>query len=81
MVDSKTNPGVQFIRDWGSDPAKFVLEYTWAAESIKSERALLQNDNWGGLIAEDDGREIGKDDEGESISKWVSFLVILCALS
>lgn len=58
MVDANTDPGRQFIRDWGTDPIKVVLEYTWVNKSVEAGRALLYNDIWGGCIALDDGEPI-----------------------
>jgi hypothetical protein len=76
LVDSTTDAGTQFIRDWGTDPAKFVLEYPWARKSIEAGRALLQNDNWGDCVARDDGRSISgaNDDEGPT-AKSVLFVI------
>lgn len=75
LVDSTTDPGIQFIRDWGTDPAKFVLEYSWARKCVEAGRPLLQNDNWGDCVARDDGRSISGTNEGEiSIAKSVVFV-------
>ncbi|KIM75432.1 hypothetical protein PILCRDRAFT_827355 [Piloderma croceum F 1598] len=68
LVDSTTDPGIQFIRDWGTDPAKFVLESSWARKCIEAGRVLLQNDNWGDSVARDDGRSISGTHDGEELN-------------
>jgi hypothetical protein len=75
LVDSTTDPGIQFIRDWGTDPAKFVLESSWARKCIEAGRVLLQNDNWGDSVARDDGRSISGTNNGEELNaKSVLFI-------
>jgi hypothetical protein len=75
LVDSSTKPGRQFIRDWGQDNNKAVLEFGWARKSIEAGRALLQADNWGGCKAIDDGTPSDDDDvdstEGQRTKKPV----------
>ncbi|KAF8898806.1 hypothetical protein BD779DRAFT_1485645 [Infundibulicybe gibba] len=52
LVDSSTDQGRLFVRDWGQDPGKVVLEYTWVG-----------NDSWGGCKTQDDGLPINDTDE------------------
>ncbi|KII89031.1 hypothetical protein PLICRDRAFT_175274 [Plicaturopsis crispa FD-325 SS-3] len=59
LVDSSSDAGLQFIREWGTDPNKTVLEYTWARRSVDEGRPLLAGDEWGGCMARDDGRPLG----------------------
>lgn len=75
LVDPGTNEGRQFVRDWSLDPGKVILDYVWAYRSIEAGRALLENDNWGGLGGLDgspiDGGDIEDEDklEGPSTSR------------
>jgi hypothetical protein len=61
LVDSTTDAGRQFIRDWGNDKTKVVLEYYWANRSLDAGKPLLENDDFGGCRTYDDGRPIGGD--------------------
>lgn len=58
LVDSRSRQGRQFIRDWGLDEDKMVLEYTWAKKSNEAGKALLEADSWGDCITVDDGLPI-----------------------
>lgn len=75
LVDPGTNEGRQFVRDWSLDPGKVILDYVWAYRSLEAGRALLENDNWGGLGGLDgspiDGGDIEDEDklEGPSTSR------------
>ena len=60
MVDSNSDTGRQFIRDWGLDQNKVVLEHTWVAKSLAARKLLRENDEWGGCGTYDDGLPIGK---------------------
>ena len=66
LVDSSTDPGLQFIRDWSGDADKVILEYSWAFKCITAGRPLLRDDNFADCIAVDDGRayEMNDDDDG-----------------
>lgn len=69
LVDSSTDPGVQFVRDWSGDANKFILEYTWASKCIKTGRPLLHYDNFADSIAVDDGRQYGTNDDDDGAEK------------
>ncbi|KAF8168166.1 hypothetical protein B0H34DRAFT_49653 [Crassisporium funariophilum] len=67
LVDADTTPGRHFIRDWGRDEGKVVLKHTWVRKCFEAGKALLQEDQWGGCLTFDDGRDITPqgDDDGE----------------
>jgi hypothetical protein len=67
LVDSSTDAGRQFIRDWGHDAAKTVLEYHWANRSLSAGKPLMESDDFGGCMTHDDGRPIGGGDENETV--------------
>lgn len=58
LVDSRSRQGRQFIREWGQDEDKVVLEYTWAKRCNEAGKALLEGDNWGDCLTVDDGLPI-----------------------
>ncbi|KAF5385227.1 hypothetical protein D9615_001472 [Tricholomella constricta] len=62
LVDSSSPQGKLFIRDWGKDANKAVLEYSWANRSIAVGRILDRDEQWGGFLAVDDGLPIVKDE-------------------
>ncbi|KZT72822.1 hypothetical protein DAEQUDRAFT_722438 [Daedalea quercina L-15889] len=49
LVDLETEAGKQFVDDWSTEPGKVVLRWQWARLSNEAGRALLANDNWGGM--------------------------------
>ncbi|RDB29618.1 hypothetical protein Hypma_015586 [Hypsizygus marmoreus] len=68
LVDSTTIPGRQFIRDWGTDANKVVLEYSWVRNCIAAGRLLGEADQWGDCLTADDGLPIVKE-ESDDIHK------------
>ena len=64
LVDPGTNEGRQFVRDWGVDQGKVVLNYVWAYHCMDAGRALLENDNYGGF-GELDGTPLDGDLDDE----------------
>ncbi|KAL5534362.1 hypothetical protein ACEPAG_824 [Sanghuangporus baumii] len=48
IVEPHTSEGRQFVRDWGMDPGKVILEVAWIRRCLEAGRALLENDVWGG---------------------------------
>ena len=62
LINSSRASGKRILRDWGTD-ADAVLEYSWIQQSLFAGRALLREDNWGGLQAIDDGAPIPSDEE------------------
>ncbi|KZT30653.1 hypothetical protein NEOLEDRAFT_1144236 [Neolentinus lepideus HHB14362 ss-1] len=71
LVDSSTLEGVQFVREWNSDPGKVVLESTWAGKCVRAGRLLWAADNWGGCacILSGDGQTVvqnSADEEAKS---------------
>lgn len=89
LVDPPTRQGRQFIRDWGKDINKHVLNYTWVKRCLEAQRPLLAEDQWGDCLAQDDGRPIDAgngpddmvlDDRPKSVlstSEVVSFFFVL----
>ena len=78
-MDSSTTEGRLFIRDWGKDENKVVLEYSWVNSCISEGKVLDANDHWGGFLTQDDGLPIVKE-ETDDLSKSVSTssVIILC---
>lgn len=62
LVDSNSIQGRLFIRDWGKDADKVVLEYSWVKSSISAGRVLAEADQWGGCLTSDDGLPIVKEE-------------------
>jgi hypothetical protein len=58
LVDTTTRQGRQFIRDWGTDSNVTVLNFPWVEKCLGAKRPLLEEDTWGGCLAQDDGRPI-----------------------
>ncbi|TDL28612.1 hypothetical protein BD410DRAFT_834679 [Rickenella mellea] len=48
LVDPQTKEGRKSIRDWGIDPTKAVLDFSWVNKCVKAGHALLENERWGG---------------------------------
>ncbi|KAF8632545.1 hypothetical protein AX15_001760 [Amanita polypyramis BW_CC] len=61
LVDSRTYEGRKFIRDWGDDVNKVVLEYAWVSNSLAAARALKEGDQWGNCLTHDDGLPLDSD--------------------
>ncbi|KAF9457456.1 hypothetical protein BDZ94DRAFT_1326278 [Collybia nuda] len=62
LVDSDSIQGKLFIRDWGKDDNKVVLEHSWVRKSIAAQKILGEVDQWGGCLTQDDGLPIVKDE-------------------
>ena len=78
LVDPDSDSGIVFIRDWGKDSNKKVLSYTWVRKSITAGKPLLEEDQWGGCLAQDNGHAIDNgnedgDDDDEIATKSVQF--------
>ncbi|TFY80773.1 hypothetical protein EWM64_g3245 [Hericium alpestre] len=61
LVDPESTSGKNYIRDWANDANKVVLTASWVQKCLDKGRALLDADNWGGCVAEDDGQPIMSD--------------------
>ncbi|KAK2461962.1 hypothetical protein APHAL10511_006425 [Amanita phalloides] len=61
LVDARTIEGRKFIRDWGNDVDKVVLEYGWASKSLAAGKALKATDQWGNCLTKDDGLPLDPD--------------------
>lgn len=73
-MDSSTTEGRLFIRDWGDDENKVVLEHSWANRCISEGRVLDESHQWGGFLTQDDGLPITKD-ETDGIPKSAPILI------
>lgn len=62
-MDSSTDEGRLFIRDWGTDENKVVLEYSWVNSCISEGRVLDESHQWGGFLTHDDGLPIVKEED------------------
>ncbi|KAG5724652.1 40S ribosomal protein S16 [Termitomyces sp. T112] len=62
LVDPTSDAGREFIREWGSDTDKVVLQHTWVAACIAASKVLGKDDGWGGFLTFDDGLPIAKED-------------------
>ncbi|KAH9898309.1 hypothetical protein C8Q73DRAFT_394763 [Cubamyces lactineus] len=49
LVDPETSSGGLFVKEWGSEPGKIVLDVLWASKSVEAGQALLADKNWGGF--------------------------------
>ncbi|KIM48258.1 hypothetical protein M413DRAFT_62764 [Hebeloma cylindrosporum] len=65
LVDPESTQGRDFIRNWGSDENKVVLDYVWVKRCIEAEKAFLKDDQWGGCLTHDDGLPIEMDSESD----------------
>ncbi|KAG7450578.1 uncharacterized protein BT62DRAFT_1072633 [Guyanagaster necrorhizus] len=63
LVHPQSNTGRQFIRDWGTDADKIVLNHQWVQKCSTTRKVLGADDNWGGCATHDDGLPIGSPDE------------------
>ncbi|KAG5653448.1 hypothetical protein H0H81_000337 [Sphagnurus paluster] len=72
LVDSTSTQGRLFIRDWGKDENKAVVEHTWVSKSIEAGHALDADEQWGGCLTFDDGRPILRDESQGTINQSVS---------
>ncbi|KAJ8495603.1 hypothetical protein ONZ51_g1599 [Trametes cubensis] len=49
LVDPETPSGGLFVKEWGSEPGKIVLDVSWVNKSVEARQALLADRNWGGF--------------------------------
>ncbi|KAI9462383.1 hypothetical protein BJY52DRAFT_1354618 [Lactarius psammicola] len=49
IINSETESGLKFVHDWSADTHKTVLNYGWIQACLRSGRALLEIDDWGGF--------------------------------
>jgi hypothetical protein len=53
------------IRNWAGEPDKVVLQPRWVDICISQSAAALQDQDWAGCIAVDDGLASDEDEEDE----------------
>lgn len=63
LVHPQSDTGRQFIRDWGTDAGKVVLNHLWVQKCSAAGRVLGADDNWGNCTTHDDGLPIGATEE------------------
>ncbi|KAK0456748.1 hypothetical protein EV421DRAFT_1922541 [Armillaria borealis] len=63
LVHPQSDTGRQFIRDWGTDAGKIVLNHLWVQKCSAAGRVLGADDNWGNCTTHDDGLPIGSTEE------------------
>ncbi|KAI0048353.1 hypothetical protein FA95DRAFT_1605331 [Auriscalpium vulgare] len=63
VVNTEAVSGKRFVRDW--EAHKPVVEYPWVQACIDRGTAILEEDQWGGFLAVDDGASIHSDDVDE----------------
>ncbi|KAK0198173.1 hypothetical protein F5146DRAFT_1131179 [Armillaria mellea] len=63
LVHPQSDTGRQFIRDWGTDAGKVVLNHLWVQKCSAAGRVLGADDNWGNCLTHDDGLPIGSTGE------------------
>ena len=83
LVDPSTSQGRSTLRTWGHEDNIVVLHYSWITRCIQEGRAIMGDEGWGGLVAEDDGLPIeGQDTDDVPVYKSVlAFISIrLCLL-
>ncbi|KAG6898049.1 hypothetical protein C0992_006527 [Termitomyces sp. T32_za158] len=61
LVDATSDTGREFIREWGGDTDKVVLQHTWVAACLAASKVLAKDDEWGGFLTLDDGLPIAKE--------------------
>ncbi|KAK0208068.1 hypothetical protein DFS33DRAFT_1410344 [Desarmillaria ectypa] len=63
LVHPQSDTGRQFIRDWGTDAGKVVLNHQWVQQCSTAGKLLGADDNWGNCTTQDDGLPIGSTEE------------------
>jgi hypothetical protein len=48
LINSETESGRKFVHDWSADSHKTVLNYGWIQACLRTGRALLEAEDWGG---------------------------------
>ncbi|KAF8971379.1 hypothetical protein BDZ97DRAFT_1913867 [Flammula alnicola] len=66
LINPESNQGRLFVRDWGNDTDKVVLDSVWVKKCVEAEKALLEDDHYGACLMHDDGLPIEGDDDQES---------------
>ncbi|KAG6885588.1 hypothetical protein C0993_012590 [Termitomyces sp. T159_Od127] len=68
LVDATSDTGREFIRDWGGDTDKVVLQHTWVSACLAASKVLAKDDEWGGCLTFDDGLPIVKEGIEDSVN-------------
>ncbi|KAF8202872.1 hypothetical protein BJ912DRAFT_1101632 [Pholiota molesta] len=66
LVNPESTQGRLFVRNWGHDTDKVVLDSAWAKKCFEAQKALLEDDEYGGYLLMDDGRPLEGDENEES---------------
>lgn len=81
LVNPESTQGRLFVRNWGHDTNKVVLDSAWAKKCFEAQKALLEDDEYGGYLLLDDGQPLEEDGNEESedeIKKSVCFTQMRC---
>jgi hypothetical protein len=81
LVNPESTQGRLFVRNWGHDTDKVVLDSAWAKKCFEAQKALLEDDEYGGYLLMDDGRPLEGDENEESedeIKQSVCFVHMRC---
>ena len=65
LVNPETESGRKIVHDWTADPHKTILDYGWIQACIRSGRALLESEEWGGFRVLHTSDCICSDEEGD----------------
>lgn len=65
LINPETETGRKIVHDWREDAHKLVLDYGWIQASLRTGRALLESDDWGGFRVLHTGECIYSDEEGD----------------
>ncbi|KAI9512918.1 hypothetical protein F5148DRAFT_1279420 [Russula earlei] len=65
LINSETESGLKFLHDWKADSHKTFLRYSWVQSCLRSGRALLEAEDWGGFRVFHTSECVYSDDEGD----------------
>ncbi|KAI0307981.1 hypothetical protein B0F90DRAFT_1679023 [Multifurca ochricompacta] len=65
LINPETESGRKFVHDWSTDPHKTVLNYGWIQACLRTGRALLETEEWGGFRVLHTSSCIYSEDEGD----------------
>lgn len=74
-MDPESDSGKQYVADWSFEPGKVVLHHDWVTKSIAEGRALLGQDDWGGM------RLLATSNGHDAIMQSVSPTLLSCSIS
>ncbi|KAF9481002.1 hypothetical protein BDN70DRAFT_573065 [Pholiota conissans] len=66
LVNPESTQGRIFVRNWGDDENKVVLDSAWARKCFDEQKIFLEDEEYGGYVVIDDGLPIEDENDGES---------------